>query len=173
MDRPNFIRALRRAFEITPIVAVLGPRQCAKTTLARAYIAEWAPGLPPGNYFDLEDPTDLNRLADAKLGLADLRGLVVIDEIQRRPELFPVLRTLIDRVDRPARFLILGGASRDLIRQGSESLAGRISFLEITPFSACEVGEKELDTLWLRGARPSFEHFSSARSLRLASRSRR
>ena len=154
MDRPGFIQAIRRAFEITPVVALLGPRQCGKTTLARAYIAELARGMPSANYFDLEDPTDLSRLADAKLGLADLRGLVVIDEVQRRPELFPVLRTLIDRADRPARFLILGSASRDLIRQGSESLAGRISFVEVTPFAAHEVGAGELDALWLRGGFP-------------------
>ena len=139
MNRPEFIQRIRRAFEVTPAVALLGPRQCGKTTLARAYIAEWAPDLPAVNYFDLEDPTDLDRLDDAKLALADLRGLVVIDEIQRRPELFPLLRTLIDRTDRPARFLILGSASRDLIRQGSETLAGRISFLEVTPFAGHEV----------------------------------
>ena len=154
MDRPEFLRAVRRAFEITPVVALLGPRQCGKTTLARAYLAEWERDLPAANYFDLEDPTDLTRLDDAKLGLEDLRGLVVIDEVQRRPELFPVLRTLIDRVDQPARFLILGSASRDLIRQGSESLAGRISFVEVTPFAAREVGAGELDTLWLRGGFP-------------------
>ena len=124
--------ALSRSHRPWPL---LGPRQCGKTTLARAYIAEWAPDLPAVNYFDLEDTTDLDRLDDAKLALVDLRGLVVIDEIQRRPELFPVLRTLIDRTDHPARFLILGSASRDLIRQGSETLAGRISFVEATPFA--------------------------------------
>ena len=154
VDRPGFIRAVCRAFEITPVVALLGPRQCGKTTLARAYITAWARDLPSANYFDLEDPTDLNRLTDAKLGLADLRGLVIIDEVQRRPELFSVLRTLVDRVDRPARFLILGSASRDLIRQGSESLAGRISFIEVTPVTAREVGAGELDALWLRGGFP-------------------
>jgi uncharacterized protein len=154
VERPDFITAIHRAFEITPSVALLGPRQCGKTTLARDYIARWAPDLPRSSYFDLEDPTDLIRLDDAKQALGDLRGLVVIDEIQRRPELFPILRTLIDRNDRPARFLILGSASRDLIRQGSESLAGRISFVEITPFSASEVGSAELDRLWLRGGFP-------------------
>lgn len=154
MDRPKFIRKIRRAFEVTPAVALLGPRQCGKTTLARAYLAEWAPDLPAVNYFDLEDPTDLDRLEDAKLALADLRGLVVIDEIQRRPELFPLLRTLIDRTGLPARFLILGSASRDLIRQGSETLAGRISFVEVTPFAGLEVGVDALDTLWIRGGFP-------------------
>ena len=154
MKRPGFIQKVRRAFEVTPTVALLGPRQCGKTTLARAYIAEWAPDLPAVNYFDLEDPTDLGRLDDAKLALADLRGLVVIDEIQRRPELFPLLRTLIDRTDHPARFLILGSASRDLIRQGSETLAGRISFVEVTPFTGHEVGGNALDTLWIRGGFP-------------------
>ena len=154
MNRPEFIRKIRRAFEVTPTVALLGPRQCGKTTLARAYIAEWAPDLPPVNYFDLEDPTDLDRLEDAKLALADLRGLIVIDEIQRRPELFPLLRTLIDRTDRPARFLILGSASRDLIRQDSETLAGRISFVDVTPFTGHEVGGNALDSLWIRGGFP-------------------
>jgi predicted AAA+ superfamily ATPase len=154
MKRPEFIQKIRRAFEVTPTVALLGPRQCGKTTLARAYIAEWAPDLPAINYFDLEDPTDLGRLGDAKLALMDLRGLVVIDEIQRRPELFPLLRTLIDRTDHPARFLILGSASRDLIRQGSETLAGRISFVEVTPFAGHEVGGNALDALWIRGGFP-------------------
>lgn len=154
MERPDFMRVIHRAFEITPTVALLGPRQCGKTTLARAYVDQWAPELPRSHYFDLEDPTDLGRLDDAKLALQGLRGLVVIDEVQRRPELFPVLRTLIDRVDAPARFLILGSASRDLIRQGSESLAGRISFVEVMPFSALEVGSTQLDTLWLRGGFP-------------------
>jgi predicted AAA+ superfamily ATPase len=154
MNRPEFIQKIRRAFEVTPTVALLGPRQCGKTTLARAYIAEWVPDLPAINYFDLEDPTDLNRLSDAKLALADLQGLIVIDEIQRRPELFPLLRTLIDRTDHPARFLILGSASRDLIRQGSETLAGRISFVEVTPFAGHEVGGNALDMLWIRGGFP-------------------
>jgi predicted AAA+ superfamily ATPase len=129
MECPGFIRTIHRAFEITPIVALRGPRQCGKTTLARAFIEEWAKDSPPSNYFDLEHPTDLSRLVDAKLALSDLRGLIAIDEVQLRPELFPVLRTLIDRPDRPARFLILASASRDLIRQGAESLAGRISFV--------------------------------------------
>jgi len=154
MKRLEFIRTIHNAFEITPIVALLGPRQCGKTTLARAFVKEWANDSPPSNYFDLEDPTDLSRLVDAKLALSDLRGLVVIDEVQLRPELFPILRTLIDRPDRPARFLILGSASRDLIRQGSESLAGRISFVEITPFAAHEIAEDELNELWIRGGFP-------------------
>lgn len=154
MERPEFIQKIRRAFEVTPIVALLGPRQCGKTTLARAYIAEWTPDLPAVNYFDLEDQTDLDRLTDAKLALADLRGLVVIDEVQRRPELFPLLRALIDRPHHLARFLILGSASRDLIRQGSETLAGRISFVEVTPFAGHEVGQDALGDLWIRGGFP-------------------
>ena len=154
MDRLEFIRKIHGGFDVTPVVALLGPRQCGKTTLARAYIEESARNLPASNYFDLEDPTDLGRLVDAKLGLSDLRGLVVIDEIQLRPDLFPLLRTLVDRADSPARFFILGSASRDLIRQGSETLAGRISFVEITPFSAREAGVNELDNLWVRGGFP-------------------
>ena len=97
MNRPEFIQKIRRAFEVTPTVALLGPRQCGKTTLARAYIAQWAPDLPAINYFDLEDPTDLDRLSDAKLALMDLKGLVVIDEIQRRPELFPLRGATLHR----------------------------------------------------------------------------
>jgi len=154
MERPEFLREIDHAFSVTPCVALLGPRQCGKTTLARAYIAHKSPDLPRSHYFDLEDPTDLERLDDPKLALEGLRGLVVIDEVQRRPDLFPVLRTLIDRVDAPARFLILGSASRDLIRQGSETLAGRITFIEVTPFSAREVGSAQLDLLWLRGGFP-------------------
>ena len=95
MDRPGDLHEIRRAFGITPIVALLGLRQCGKTTLARAYVGESAKGLPPSNDFDLEDPTDLARLADAKLGLSDLEGLVVIDEIQLRPEFTSPTRSRI------------------------------------------------------------------------------
>jgi len=122
--------------------------------LARSYVKAHTPDLPPSNYFDLEDPTDLARLEDPKLALDGLTGLVVIDEIQRVPELFPLLRTLVDRRPSPARFLILGSASRDLIRQGSETLAGRLTFIEVTPFALREVGTPAQDELWLRGGFP-------------------
>ena len=117
------------------IVALLGPRQSGKTTLARKVASAIKDFAVERNYFDLEDPVHLDRLENPKLALEGLRGLVVIDEIQRRPELFPVLRVLADRPKTPARFLILGSASRDLIRQGSETLAGRIGFMEVTPFT--------------------------------------
>ena len=107
------------------------------------------PGL---NYFDLEDPGHLARLEEPKLALEPLRGLVVIDEIQLRPGLFPLLRVLADREEAEARFLILGSASRDLIRQGAETLAGRISFVEVAPFGLKEV--EDVRSLWLRGGYP-------------------
>jgi hypothetical protein len=132
----------------------LGPRQSGKTTLARQ-IAATVPGFPEGqNYFDLEDPAHLERLENPRLALSGLRGLVVIDEIQRRPDLFPILRVLADRPETPAQFLILGSASRDLIRQGSETLAGRIGFVAVTPFTLSEVGGANAEQLWLRGGFP-------------------
>jgi predicted AAA+ superfamily ATPase len=136
------------------VAALLGPRQSGKTTLARQIAAATKDFPAEQNYFDLEDPTHLDRLANPKLALDGLRGLVVIDEIQRRPDLFPILRVLADRPQTPARFLILGSASRDLIRQGSETLAGRIGFVEVTPFTLGEVGVAETDKLWLRGGFP-------------------
>ncbi len=155
MERPWFLTRIQRAFDIGPVVALLGPRQCGKTTLARQYVGAFEPEFPERlNYFDLEDPADLNRLEDPKLALEGLRGLVVIDEVQRRPELFPVLRTLVDREKNLARFLVLGGASRDLLNQSSESLAGRISFVDVTPFAAREIDQQSIERLWVRGGFP-------------------
>lgn len=151
MDRPDFLRRIEQQFAIHPVVALLGPRQCGKTTLARMF-AEQAG--KPVTRFDLEDPTDVALLESPKLALQELHGLVIIDEIQRCPELFPVLRVLVDRPDNPIRFLILGSASRDLIRQSSETLAGRIGHLELTPFSLCETGIENRQRLWLRGGFP-------------------
>jgi hypothetical protein len=133
------------------VVAILGARQVGKTTLARE-LARRGPG--DATHFDLEDPEDLRRLEDAKLALRDLRGLVVIDEVQRRPDLFPVLRVLADRPEHPARFLVLGSASPDLLEQSSESLAGRIVYHELGGFALDEVGPGALPTLWLRGGFP-------------------
>jgi predicted AAA+ superfamily ATPase len=145
------VNELLRLFKIT---ALLGPRQSGKTTLARQIAAATRDFSTERNYFDLEDPVQLNRLDNPKLALDGLRGLVVIDEIQRRPDLFPMLRVLADRPDTPARFLILGSASRDLIRQSSETLAGRIGFAEVTPFTLSEVGVDGSEKLWLRGGFP-------------------
>ena len=145
------VNDLLRTFKV---VALLGPRQSGKTTLARQ-IASAIPNFPAErNYFDLEDPVHLDRLENPKLALEGLRGLVVIDEIQRRPALFPVLRVLADRPKAPAQFLILGSASRDLLQQGSETLAGRIGFVEVTPFTLAEVGVADVEKLWLRGGFP-------------------
>lgn len=142
-------------FRVAKVVALLGPRQSGKTTLARQFARMGRIAFNESlNYFDLEDPAHLERLVTPKLALENLVGLVVIDEIQRRPELFPILRVLADRENHPAQFLILGSASRDLIRQGSETLAGRIGFVEITPFTLVETGSDNSDVLWLRGGFP-------------------
>src|SRR5437868_8479668 len=112
---------VRQALRRSRIVALLGPRQCGKTTLARQFVP-----VHSLNYFDLEDPQSLARLSEPNTALRPLKGLVVIDEIQRRPELFPLLRVLADRKPLPARFLILGSAAPDLLSQSSETLAGRV-----------------------------------------------
>lgn len=126
-----------------------GPRQCGKTTLARQLVSADSP-----NYFDLEDPLSLARLQEPRTALEPLEGLVVIDEVQRRPDLFPVLRVLTDRRRQPARFLILGSASGDLLRQSSESLAGRMERIEIGGFTLAELGAPSVQKLWRRGAFP-------------------
>jgi predicted AAA+ superfamily ATPase len=127
--KKQLIDLIGLAIRHAPVVALLGPRQSGKTTLARQFAASGAlPFDASLAYFDLEDPRQVERLVNARLALEPLRGLVVVDEVQRRPELFPLLRVLADREGTPARFLILGSASRDLIRQSSESLAGRIHF---------------------------------------------
>jgi len=128
---------------------LLGPRQCGKTALARRFAAG-----EKAEYFDLEDPTDARRLENPSLALEPLAGLVVIDEIQRKPELFPLLRVLADREALPARFLILGSASPDLIRTSSETLAGRVEFVYMSGFDLEEVGTEHLTRLWHRGGFP-------------------
>lgn len=133
-----------------PVVALIGPRQCGKTTLAREVIA----ARRQAESFDLENPRSAARLEHPLQALEHLRGLVVIDEIQRRPDLFPVLRVLADRDPLPARFLILGSASPDLIRGSSESLAGRVTFVEMGGFDLSEVGAAAQKTLWWRGGFP-------------------
>ena len=149
LPRPVLLSALRAALDRAPVVAMLGPRQCGKTTLARQLVP-----VDSANYFDLEDPISLTRLDEPLTALGELRGTVVIDEVQRRPELFPLLRVLADRADSPARFLILGSASPGLLRQSSESLAGRLELMEMQGFSLAEVGLEAAPGLWLRGGFP-------------------
>jgi predicted AAA+ superfamily ATPase len=145
------LKRITAAFQVNPIVALTGPRQCGKSTLAKEYAAEhFSPAKT--HFFDLENPRDLARLANPMLALEDLTGLIVIDEIQRKPDLFPYLRTLVDLKQRKLHILILGSASRDLIKQSSETLAGRISYLELTPFTLQEVDN--LKKLHLQGGFP-------------------
>ena len=161
LPRPSWLASLRAALARSPVVALLGPRQCGKTTLARELVS-----VASANYFDLEDPISLARLDQPLTALAELRGVVVIDEVQRRPELFPLLRVLADRPETPARFLILGSASPALLQQSSESLAGRVEILDIAGFSLAEVGNGAESNLWLRGGFPrSFLAASNSDSL--------
>jgi uncharacterized protein len=147
--RPGVARKVRQALRRTEVVLLTGPRQCGKTTLARTFASPRSPA-----YFDLEDPVDLARLAEPMTALAGLRGVVVLDEIQRRPDLFPVLRVLADRRPRPARFLVLGSASGPLLQQSSESLAGRVAVLEMSGFHLHDLGSASHDRLWRRGGFP-------------------
>jgi uncharacterized protein len=143
------IALLRAALRRSRVVALLGPRQCGKTTLARQLVA------PDSlNYFDLEDPRSLARLTEPDTALRPLKKLVVIDEIQRRPDLFPLLRVLADRRPLPARFLILGSASPDLLRQSSESLAGRIETVPLEGFRLSDLGAAAQGRHWQRGGFP-------------------
>lgn len=139
---------LREALRRMPVVLIVGARQVGKTTLARTVV-------PPGsvNYFDLEDPVDLVRLSEPMLALESLTGVVVIDEVQRHPDLFPVLRVLADREGSPATFLVLGSASPEALRQSSESLAGRLEILELPGLGAVDVGG-DAELVWLRGGFP-------------------
>ncbi len=136
----------------TPVVAITGPRQAGKTTLAKAILLQVA---KKAIYLDLELPSDLNRLFNPELFLQEHEAeLVVIDEVQRKPEIFPLLRALVDKRREPARFLILGSASPELLRQSSETLAGRISYLELTPFHFQELPQGFERLHWLRGGFP-------------------
>ena len=149
IKRARVLNALKIALSRSRVVVLSGPRQCGKTTLARQLLSEESI-----NYFDLEDPAGLDRLEEPMTALEGLQGLVVIDEVQRRPELFPVLRVLADRRSHPARFLILGSASGNLLRQSSESLAGRMERVVIGGFTLDEVGAKAQCELWVRGGLP-------------------
>jgi uncharacterized protein len=149
VDREEWLKRVLHGVRGYPVTAILGPRQCGKTTLAREI------GRREGaEYFDLEDPVDLARLANPRLTLEPLRGLVILDEIQRRPELTLLLRVLADRRPLPCRFLILCSASPALIRQTSDSLAGRIHFVDLTGFTLDEIGVGHFKRLWVRGGSP-------------------
>lgn len=150
IERPRWLAAIRAALKRSRLVALIGPRQVGKTTLARQIVPPDSPA-----YFDLEDPTSLARLSEPMTALAPLRGVVVIDEIQRRPDLFPVLRVLADRRPLPARLLILGSATPELLRQSSETLAGRLETITLSGFGLEELGPKALRRHWRRGGFPT------------------
>jgi predicted AAA+ superfamily ATPase len=161
LDRPQRLDQIRRALKRSRVVALIGPRQCGKTTLARLVVPS-----DSANYLDLEDLVSLTQLAEPMTALSGLRGVVVIDEVQRRPDLFPVLRVLSDRKPLPARFLIVGSASPALLKQSSESLAGRLEIISLSGFSLAEVGARMFNRHWLRGGFPrSFLARSQADSL--------
>lgn len=149
IHREGIKNTIQEALKRSRAVALLGPRQCGKTTLARELV-----DMASANYFDLEDPESLIRLNNPKTALASLKGLIVIDEVQRRPDLFPVLRVLLDRKPLPAKFLILGSTAFDLLQQSSESLAGRLEIVVMGGFDFTEVGLKNNSRLWLRGGLP-------------------
>jgi predicted AAA+ superfamily ATPase len=149
IPRPDAVKRIDAMLNVHPIAALLGPRQCGKTTLARLITER-----EPCTYFDLENPVDLRRLSAPMSTLEELRGLVIMDEIQRKPELFELLRVLVDRPESSVRFLILGSASPGLIRGVSESLAGRIGFVDLFGFDLWEVGSEHRSRRWIRGGFP-------------------
>lgn len=149
IERKKTTSAIQKALKRSRIVVLLGPRQCGKTTLARQFVP-----VDSLNYFDLEDPSDLTRLNEPMTALRNLKGIIVIDEIQRRPDLFPILRVLADRQPLPARFLILGSAAPGLLRQSSETLAGRLETINISGLTLGDVGMKRHEQHWLRGGLP-------------------
>lgn len=155
------LRHLKTSLKRSRVTALIGPRQCGKTTLARQLV-----DVESINYFDLEDPSSLARLSEPATALRELKGLIVIDEIQRKPDLFPVIRVLADRTPLPAKFLVLGSASPALLRQSSESLAGRVETVAISGFSLSETGFNFQSRHWLRGGfPPSFLARTEADSL--------
>ena len=149
IERKQWHHRIQTALARSRVLTLVGPRQCGKTTLAREFVAE-----DSVNYFDLEDPVSLARLDEPLTALESLQGLIVIDEIQRRPDLFPVLRVLVDRKTFKGQFLILGSASGNLLSQSSETLAGRMETLCLRGFSLQELGRKAHSQHWLRGGFP-------------------
>ena len=151
IERRQELDTIKKLLKRNPIVGIIGARQVGKTTLAQQFAKKTRAGVI---YYDLENPEDEARLADPMLVLKQHKGLVVIDEIQRHPDIFPVLRVLADRKQTPARFLILGSASPELMQKSSETLAGRVAYLHLSGFSLDEVGVKKHGDLWLRGGFP-------------------
>jgi len=149
IQRTAWLHSIHTALARSRVVTLIGPRQCGKTTLAREFLSEESI-----NYFDLEDPVSLSRLDEPMTAFSTLQGLIVIDEVQRRPDLFPILRVLVDRSGYEGRFLILGSASGDLLRQSSETLAGRMETLTLSGFSLSELGYKSMFRHWMRGGFP-------------------
>jgi predicted AAA+ superfamily ATPase len=149
--RSQEIKTLHGLLRWNPVVGIIGARQVGKTTLARMFAKEFE---QPVSYYDLENPEDMARLGDPMLALKEHKGLIVIDEIQRYPDLFAVLRVLVDRPRLPARFMILGSASPGLLQQSSESLAGRIIYHQLNGFAVDEIGIEKQKHLWLRGGFP-------------------
>ena len=161
IPRSRYIQELETAIRRSPITALLGPRQVGKTTLAQLFTAD-----QPATFFDLESLPDQRRLQNPELVLGGLQGLVILDEIQQMPELFGTLRVLVDRPEKQVRFVILGSASPHLIRHASESLAGRVEFIELHGFDLSETGSGQWEALWLRGGFPrSFLAATEADSL--------
>jgi hypothetical protein len=156
VERPRLRAAVAAALERAPVVALVGPRQVGKTTLARTFLSS-----DSANYFDLEVPAAEVLLANPMLALESRTGLVVVDEVQRAPDVFKVLRVLCDRDPLPCRFLLLGSAAPGLLQQTAETLAGRIEVIEIGGFALDEVGPDAIDRLWLRGGFP--RSFTAAR----------
>lgn len=149
IERKKYIEWVEKALKRSPIVALLGPRQCGKTTLARVISSQ-----QPSHYFDLESQTDLRRLENPEMIFSSLSGLVIIDEIQTKPELFAVLRVFVDKLENTCRFLILGSASPHIIKNVSETLAGRVEFIDMAGFGLAELGAENWQLLWTRGGFP-------------------
>jgi len=149
IDRPSYLKQLKTAVRRSPITALLGPRQCGKTTLARIFAQD-----KKATYFDLESQPDLRRLENPEMMLGLAPGVVILDEVQVMPDLYSVLRVLADRQGQKARFLILGSASPTMIKSVSETLAGRVEFVELSGFDLQETGPQSWKKLWLRGGFP-------------------
>ena len=149
INRNKYLKKLQKATSRSPVTALLGPRQCGKTTLARMFSSK-----QETTFFDLESQPDVRRLQNPELVFSSLSGLVVLDEIQNQPSLFNVLRVMVDRPENQARFLILGSASPDITKNVSETLAGRVEFIELSGFNLFEIGPDRFTNLWVRGGFP-------------------